>query len=70
MTSYDGVEALCGSIPPYITDKTKEYRIVSMAGVGCPCGGTHVRNTSEIGRVVVQGVKFPKGKMRVSYTVN
>jgi len=69
MTAFDGIEALCGSVPPYITDKSKEYRIVSMANLGCPCGGTHVKNTGEIGKVVVLGVKFPKGKVRVSYEI-
>ena len=44
-------------------------RVVSVGGLGCPCGGTHVRDTSELGKVKVEAVKT-KGKVtRVSYTV-
>jgi misacylated tRNA(Ala) deacylase len=38
-------------------------RLVSIAGLDLqPCGGTHVRNTSEIGRVDVTGIE-KKGKL-------
>jgi len=44
-------------------------RVVCVGGLGCPCGGTHVRDTKELGRVKVEGIKV-KGKVtRVSYTV-
>ena len=44
-------------------------RVVCVGGLGCPCGGTHVRTTSELGKVKVEAVKT-KGKVtRVSYTV-
>jgi misacylated tRNA(Ala) deacylase len=38
-------------------------RLVSIAGLDLqPCGGTHVRNTSEIGRLAVTGIE-KKGKL-------
>lgn len=44
-------------------------RVVCVGGLGCPCGGTHVRDTAELGKVVVTGLKG-KGKVtRVSYTI-
>lgn len=44
-------------------------RVVCVGGVGCPCGGTHVRDTRELGKVKVEGVKT-KGKVtRVSYSM-
>ena len=44
-------------------------RVVNVGGLGCPCGGTHVRDTAELGKVVVTGLKG-KGKVtRVSYTI-
>jgi Ser-tRNA(Ala) deacylase AlaX len=44
-------------------------RVVTVGGQGCPCGGTHVRDTKELGRVRVEAVKV-KGKVtRVSYTL-
>ena len=44
-------------------------RVVNVGGLGCPCGGTHVASTGQIGHVKVEAVKT-KGKVtRVSYTV-
>ena len=44
-------------------------RVVSVGDQGCPCGGTHVRDTAELGKVEVTGIKV-KGKVtRVSYTM-
>ena len=45
-------------------------RVVCVGGLGCPCGGTHVANTSELRTVTVGAIKS-KGKVtRVSYTVS
>ena len=44
--------------------------MVTVGGIGCPCGGTHVRTTGELGKVKVEAVKV-KGKVtRISYTVD
>ena len=44
-------------------------RVVCVGGLGCPCGGTHVNSTKELGTVKVEGIKV-KGKVtRVSYKV-
>jgi len=44
-------------------------RVVSVGGQGCPCGGTHVNDTKELGGVKVEAIKG-KGKVtRVSYTM-
>jgi Ser-tRNA(Ala) deacylase AlaX len=36
---------------------------------GCPCGGTHVRSSRDIGAIVVTKIKVKKGQTRVSYRV-
>jgi alanyl-tRNA synthetase len=36
---------------------------------GVACGGTHVTRLSQIGTILVRGVKFRKGLLRVSYDV-
>ena len=42
---------------------------VCVGGQGCPCGGTHTKDTSELRKVKVDKVAT-KGKVtRVSYTV-
>ena len=42
-------------------------RVVNVAGHPCPCGGTHVENTRELGKVVVTKVKRKKRIIKVSY---
>ena len=32
-------------------------RLVNVGGAECPCGGTHVKNTSEIGSITVTKIK-------------
>ena len=32
-------------------------RVVNVGGVGCPCGGTHVKNTVDIRGVTVTKIK-------------
>lgn len=44
-------------------------RIVTVAGLSCPCGGTHVRSTRELKGTQVTKVKAKKGTLRVSYTL-
>jgi Ser-tRNA(Ala) deacylase AlaX len=44
-------------------------RIVNVGGLTCPCGGTHVRSTAELGRGVVDGIKVKGKASRVSYHV-
>ena len=62
---------LCGgkpiSLPP--GHDGGDVRVVTVGGgVGCPCGGTHVKRTGEIGPgFQVTKLKNKKGNMRVSY---
>eukprot|EP01134_Creolimax_fragrantissima_P007563 CFRG7563T1 len=42
-------------------------RIMSIGGVECPCGGTHVKSTKEIGCVEVYRVKANKKNVKVYY---
>lgn len=44
-------------------------RIVTVAGLACPCGGTHVSSTGQLEGVRVTKVKAKKGALRVSYTL-
>lgn len=44
-------------------------RIVTIAGLACPCGGTHVGSTGDLKGVQVTKLKAKKGTLRVSYTV-
>ena len=69
--SYDDAAKACGgTLPPYIPEGS-EPRVVTILEntEGCPCGGTHVADVSEIGAVAVVGVRVKKGVTRVSYTI-
>ncbi|MCS7145243.1 MAG: alanyl-tRNA editing protein [Nitrososphaerota archaeon] len=46
------------------------YRVIVVEGVNAiPCGGTHVANTGEVGRIVITGVKELERGFRVIYNV-
>jgi len=44
-------------------------RHVEMAGEECPCGGTHVADISQIGKVDVKKMQNKQGNIRISYQV-
>jgi len=57
----------CPSIPDYIDD-SKPVRVVTMVPkLGCPCGGTHVQNSHEVGKIILTKVRVKGGQTRISY---
>lgn len=50
--------------------EAEKFRAVEIEGCGAyACGGTHVRDTSGVGRIVVRGISRKKGGTRVGYHV-
>ena len=48
-----------------------KYRIVSIKGVNAiPCTGTHVRNTDEVGRIVIDNVDVLDKRFKLFYNVS
>lgn len=45
-------------------------RVVYVAGLPCPCGGTHVDSTSDLQKVTITKVNKKKGKIRISYNID
>jgi Ser-tRNA(Ala) deacylase AlaX len=59
----------CYFVPERIPEN-KPIRIVTVYGEkGVPCGGTHVRNISELERVVVTKIKTKGGNTRIGYSI-
>ncbi len=65
----DRLLELCGSIPDYIRED-RPIRVVTVAGkIGCPCGGTHVKNVSEIGPLKISKIRVKGNTARISYVL-
>ena len=53
-----------------LPDEEVVGRVVEMEGLGSyPCGGTHVRDCSQVGKIEVKKISRSKGISRVSYRV-
>jgi len=55
-------------VGPHLDDDAI-IRVVVVGGGVCPCGGTHVKRTSEVGKIVVTKLKAKKDTIRVSYKI-
>ena len=55
-----------------IPTSVKKLRVVEIVDVDlCPCGGTHVDNTSKLSEMNITNVKSKgAGKLRISYSLN
>ncbi|KAF2213901.1 hypothetical protein CERZMDRAFT_38037 [Cercospora zeae-maydis SCOH1-5] len=55
---------------PIVTGADGTCRVVDIVGAGAyPCGGTHVPDTSFVGKIAVRTIKRQKGNTKVSYAV-
>ncbi len=64
--SYDKLHQHCSFVPAYVP-KDKPIRVVKVANVGCPCGGTHIEDIADLGSLTIHKIKVKSGKIRVSY---
>ena len=53
-------------------DESEMVRIVTVAGLPCPCGGTHIKHTGVLKerKWGITGIKNKKGVLRVKYGPN
>lgn len=67
---YEAAAALCGGeLPEYIPKDTTPRIVMLGDNLGCPCGGTHVADISDIGIIKVSQIRVRKGLTKVSYTI-
>ncbi len=64
----DELKNVCRHVPEYLPTN-KPTRVVMYGDFGVPCGGTHVKNIKDIGKIEVTKVKSKKGITKVSYRV-
>jgi len=62
----EDLQAKCKTLTDYPKDQPF-VRVVTVGGLGCPCGGTHVKEVKEINEVKVTKISSRKGTVRVSY---
>ena len=67
-TSRQELAEICRHVPGNLPDN-KPIRVVLYGDFGVPCGGTHVQNLSDIGRIEITKIKTKKGVTKVSYRV-
>ncbi|KAE8769555.1 alanyl-tRNA synthetase [Hordeum vulgare] len=68
---YEEAAKLCGgALPSYISEDSTP-RIVKFGDCpGCPCGGTHVADITDIGNLKVTNIRVKKGVTKVSYSIS
>ncbi|KAI9113995.1 hypothetical protein K1719_015246 [Acacia pycnantha] len=67
---YDEAAVLCGGCLPDYVPKGSTPRIVRIGDTpGCPCGGTHVSDISDIGCIKVSQIRSKKGSTKLYYNV-
>jgi Ser-tRNA(Ala) deacylase AlaX len=68
--SIEEMESKCLIIPNAVdvNNNKKIVRIVDVQGIGAyPCGGTHVDNTADLGKMTVKKISHSKGHTKISY---
>lgn len=58
-----------GAVVPENLPKGKPTRAVFYDDFAVPCGGTHVKNINQVGKIIVTNMKRKNGNIRVSYQV-
>jgi Ser-tRNA(Ala) deacylase AlaX len=63
------MHTVCKHVPDNIPTNKPARVVMYGEDFGIPCGGTHVKDVHDIGRITVTKVKSKKGVTKVSYTV-
>ncbi|XP_071730447.1 uncharacterized protein [Rutidosis leptorrhynchoides] len=67
---YEQASALCGGCLPDYIPKESTPRIVKLGDFfGCPCGGTHVSDISDIVNIKITQTRTKKGVTKVYYQI-
>jgi len=54
-------------IDTVVSKNSEGVRTVKIGGIGCACGGTHVKNVGELAGLKVKGFKSKSGNVQVKY---
>ncbi len=62
--------SICRHVPDNLPTNKPARVVVYRGDFGVPCGGTHVKDLSQVGGVTVDRIKKKNGNIRVSYSLN
>lgn len=65
----DEMAQYCRHVPANIPQNKPSRIVLYAVNFGIPCGGTHVKSVSEIGKVNITKIKLKNGIAKVSYAV-
>lgn len=66
----EGVNKLIAEARQVVVDNDSQPRTMTIQGFSAvPCGGTHVDNIAEIGRVTIRNIKKQKEDTRIGYDI-
>ena len=69
MVTLEELKRIAKFVPDYIpADKPSRAMIVE-GYPAIPCGGTHVQNTKDVERMVIEKISNKKGNLRISYSI-
>ncbi|HBL98992.1 TPA: hypothetical protein DDZ86_05115 [Candidatus Dependentiae bacterium] len=69
MAKREELDAICIHVPTYLPEG-KPIRVVSIGTLAtCPCGGTHVASSAEVGFIEIRKLKSKGLNLRVSYVL-
>lgn len=69
IVSFEELKRLVKFVPDYIP-ADKPSRLMIIEGYpAIPCGGTHVQNTKDVGRMIIEKISNKKGNLRISYSL-
>lgn len=63
----EGMAKVCHFVPDYLPEG-KPARVVFYGDYGVPCGGTHVSQLGDIGKMIIRKIKAKKGKIKIAYS--
>ena len=67
--SPEEMSSVCRHVPDNLPTNKPARVVVYRGDFGVPCGGTHVRDLSQVGSVTVDRIKKKNGNIRVSYSL-
>lgn len=69
LVNIDEMKKLCRNVPEFIP-KDKPSRVVLYGDFGVPCGGTHVAQLKDVGKITIRKIKTAGDNLRVSYEIS